>query len=627
MIFSSSSEGYGTDFFERCMSDGGLDYGARLITTPIHPQVTTTPFNFMAPVWNIELRCILFSSSYTNLNTFQPFIYFQRFVQQFARLIPRQLDHSILQSNSNSEGDTGDKCGLTTKGQDITVDIGEIKTLVERGDLKIVDMTKKQDALMGEDDIDGSDNSDNVLVSKPSMDMNEELNDGDKDSIEEASLGFPERPEESDDIGDETDNCFDDRSVTPREHSNSFNMNDHDSSIDGNNNHHNFIMSSFADPPNGLTSCLRSRYMNHSKNIGFSAGGGHGFVDLCFDNCLQIKAQGSRSGTLLLTQTFLIFEYTESSGLLDGEALAIEEKKKRMGDELASSVLPNGQPNVEASNLGEECRRFEQQHMKTAAVRPKSLRWNISELSHVYLRRYRLRDSALELFFLPSGGSSTGGNTLLSALSSVFLDFGPGKVGNESRDDAANAIMKRAPAQAVKQWPEKSGTVLQDQLRNFMKGWMTGRISNFDYILSINCLAGRSFNDLCQYPVFPWVLSNYTSEEVPDLNDKSNFRDLTKPMGALNPDRLNEFIERFETFQDAVIPPFMYGSHYSTSAGVVLHFLVRMHPFAGLHRQLQGGHFDVADRLFSSVSRTWDMCTGMYSADILPFSPSILRLY
>lgn len=65
----------------------------------------------------------------------------------------------------------------------------------------------------------------------------------------------------------------------------------------------------------------------------------------------------------------------------------------------------------------------------------------------------------------------------------------------------------------------------------------------------------------------------------------------------------------------------MYGSHYSTSAGVVFHFLVRLHPFAGLHRQLQSGHFDVADRLFSSVPRTWSMCTGTSAAEVKELTP------
>ena len=152
-------------------------------------------------------------------------------------------------------------------------------------------------------------------------------------------------------------------------------------------------------------------------------------------------------------------------------------------------------------------------------------------------------------------------------------------------------------------------------------GWVEGRVSNFDYLLHLNMLAGRSFNDICQYPVFPWVLADYTSNEIPDLSDPKNFRDLTKPVGALNPDRLEDFLDRFSTFSDPSIPPFMYGSHYSTSAGVVLHFLVRLHPFAGLHRQLQGGHFDVADRLFSSVPRTWGMCTGSSAAEVKELTP------
>lgn len=38
---------------------------------------------------------------------------------------------------------------------------------------------------------------------------------------------------------------------------------------------------------------------------------------------------------------------------------------------------------------------------------------------------------------------------------------------------------------------------------------------------------GRTYNDLNQYPVFPWVLTNYESEEL-DLSQPSNYRDLSK---------------------------------------------------------------------------------------------------
>ena len=57
----------------------------------------------------------------------------------------------------------------------------------------------------------------------------------------------------------------------------------------------------------------------------------------------------------------------------------------------------------------------------------------------------------------------------------------------------------------------------------------------------------------------------------------------------------------------------MYGSHYSTMVGVVLHYLVRLQPFADLHRNIQNGGFDLPDRLFSSVAETWNHNTTMLS--------------
>lgn len=103
-----------------------------------------------------------------------------------------------------------------------------------------------------------------------------------------------------------------------------------------------------------------------------------------------------------------------------------------------------------------------------------------------------------------------------------------------------------------------------------------------------------------QYPVFPWILSDYTSKTL-DLTNPSSYRDLSKvvfifehfiftvspipyvaaffrlnhmalynlqPIGALTADRLKKFQERYSSFNDPVIPKFHYGSHYS-SAGIV----------------------------------------------------------
>lgn len=128
--------------------------------------------------------------------------------------------------------------------------------------------------------------------------------------------------------------------------------------------------------------------------------------------------------------------------------------------------------------------------------------------------------------------------------------------------------------------------------------WQNGVLSNYDYLIYLNSLADRSLNDLTQYPVFPWVISNYTSDTL-DLSNPNNYRDLSKPIGALNPTRLERLKERYNEMPD---PKFLYGSHYSTP-GFVLFYLVRKFPQYMLC--LQNGRFDHPDRMFNSIPDIW----------------------
>jgi len=67
--------------------------------------------------------------------------------------------------------------------------------------------------------------------------------------------------------------------------------------------------------------------------------------------------------------------------------------------------------------------------------------------------------------------------------------------------------------------------------------------------MHLNTLAGRSYNDLMQYPVFPWVLADYLSDEL-DLTIPETFRDFSKPMGAQTASRLQQFKKRFKEWDD-----------------------------------------------------------------------------
>jgi hypothetical protein len=105
----------------------------------------------------------------------------------------------------------------------------------------------------------------------------------------------------------------------------------------------------------------------------------------------------------------------------------------------------------------------------------------------------------------------------------------------------------------------------------------------------------------------PWILSNYTSEEL-DLDNLENYRNLLLPVGALNPDRLRMLQE-----ERIVIPDndmnHLYGSLYSSSA-VVISWLIRIEPFTSMHIKLQSGKFDHPDRLFVSIPEAWTSCVS-----------------
>lgn len=139
----------------------------------------------------------------------------------------------------------------------------------------------------------------------------------------------------------------------------------------------------------------------------------------------------------------------------------------------------------------------------------------------------------------------------------------------------------------------------------------------------INTIAGRSYQDLNQYPVFPWILTNYESDTI-DINDASNYRDLSKPIGALNPQRENQFKERYDGWEDSKVPKFHYGTHYSTAL-FSLGWLMRIEPFTTIYLDIQGGKFDHPDRVFSNMLTAWKLCQRG-SHDVKELIPELFYL-
>lgn len=238
-------------------------------------------------------------------------------------------------------------------------------------------------------------------------------------------------------------------------------------------------------------------------------------------------------------------------------------------------------------------------------------RWLAEELRVVALRRYLLRPVAVELFFLCGV--------------SVFLAFED----KQTARAAARAIPVPAKhAQygvSANTWSSVSRPRELVKRSGVTQRWRAGHMSNFDYLMFLNTAAGRTFNDLGQYFIMPWVICQFTGETL-DLEDPSNYRDMSRPVGAQDEVRRAALVERYEDWdtEETGMPPFHYGSHYSTP-GYTLWWLMRLEPFTRLFLEMQGGQFDHPDRAFSSMARAWANCTAS-STDNRELIPEVFYL-
>lgn len=258
-------------------------------------------------------------------------------------------------------------------------------------------------------------------------------------------------------------------------------------------------------------------------------------------------------------------------------------------------------------------------------------RWRLGRLTEVHGRRYMLRSQALELFF--------------SGSHELFLNFLNGsrerdrfyaKLRNSCRVrtttvTTSSFLTVLSRFESVEKVPMLFSPRSLNPRSIFRRSkltemWKKRKISNFEYVMALNRMAGRTFNDLAQYPVFPWILSDYSSEKI-DLTDHRFYRDLSKPVGALNPDRLSQLVERYnqlEQFGFAENEKFLYGSHYS-SPGVILHYMIRQEPFTSMAIDLQSGRFDCPDRLFFDLAESWKSCNTS-SSDVKELIPEFFTL-
>ena len=172
----------------------------------------------------------------------------------------------------------------------------------------------------------------------------------------------------------------------------------------------------------------------------------------------------------------------------------------------------------------------------------------------------------------------------------------------------------------------------KERIKNVVSLYKKGEITNYEYLLNLNKLSTRTFNDWSQYPVFPWIMTNIAKlvngdkinfqqnqeEEEAEEEQINDMRDMNYPISMQSSSKREIEIDKFiEDIKNTKFPSHL-GTHYSTSS-YIFYYLMRNSPACQNMIKLQNYKQENPNRMFLSFKDTQKILkTGSDSRELIP---------
>ena len=148
----------------------------------------------------------------------------------------------------------------------------------------------------------------------------------------------------------------------------------------------------------------------------------------------------------------------------------------------------------------------------------------------------------------------------------------------------------------------------EEEIKNLIFLFRKGKITNYEYLLYLNKYATRTYNDLSQYPVFPWIVKDHDkiTEVITLLSNKDikensidNLRDFKYAISLQSSQKRNDAkVNYLDDSNNSKFPSHL-GTHYSTPA-FIYYYLMRINPFGKNLIKLQNYKLEDPNRMFNS---------------------------
>ena len=149
----------------------------------------------------------------------------------------------------------------------------------------------------------------------------------------------------------------------------------------------------------------------------------------------------------------------------------------------------------------------------------------------------------------------------------------------------------------------------QKEIKNISSKFHEGKLSSYLYILYLNKYATRTYNDLSQYPVFPWLVLDHNKvdniyeyfENKTNVNNvtEPDLRDMKYPISMQSESKRKDAITKYEDEKEYHNFLSHFNTHYSNSA-FIFYYLMRLNPYCQGMIKLQNYNNENPNRMFLS---------------------------
>ena len=223
------------------------------------------------------------------------------------------------------------------------------------------------------------------------------------------------------------------------------------------------------------------------------------------------------------------------------------------------------------------------------AKREKEILLFIKDIKEIIRKRVLLMDQAFEIFNI-SGKS-------------FFFNFFQKKL----CDEICGILKENCQCRIEDSYKER--------IKSIISSFKKGEMSNYEYLLYLNKLSTRTYNDLSQYPIFPWIvkdIAHFINEDNPKNTDQDTeeetdendiLRDMNYPISMQNEEKRLTEIQKFKEDTKFNKHSAHCGTHYSTSS-YIFYYLMRINPYCNNLIRLQNYKQENPNRMFLSFKDT-----------------------